>query len=158
MSSAAHVSEQAFLQRSGPKVVVIGGGLAGMAAAVALESVGASVTLVEARATLGGRAGSFIDPQSGEKLDNCQHVLLGCCTNLIDFYRRIGVSDRITWERSVHFMDERGERFDLWGVRGLPAPLNLGPSLAEFGRWGSGSGRHWCGRCSRCCGWAWRDG
>jgi zeta-carotene desaturase len=103
-----------------------------MAAAVALESAGAFVTLLEARSTLGGRAGSFVDPQTGEKLDNCQHVLLGCCTNLIDFYRRIGASDRITWERRVHYMDERGKRFDLWGVRNAPAPLNLGPSLAAF--------------------------
>ncbi|MGA3067759.1 MAG: FAD-dependent oxidoreductase, partial [Tepidisphaeraceae bacterium] len=69
------------------RVVVVGGGLAGMAAAVALESRGRRVTLLEARKTLGGRAGSFEDPQTGETLDNCQHVLLGCCTNLLDFYR-----------------------------------------------------------------------
>src|SRR5689334_16895699 len=70
------------------RVIVIGGGLAGMAAAVALEASGvAHVTLVEARRTLGGRAGSFEDPQTGDVLDNCQHVLLGCCTNLLDFYR-----------------------------------------------------------------------
>src|SRR5208282_129885 len=75
----------------GKRVVVVGGGLAGMAAAVALESAGQVVTLIEARKTLGGRAGSFEDPQTGEILDNCQHVLLGCCTNLLDFYRRIGV-------------------------------------------------------------------
>ena len=72
------------------RVVVVGGGLAGMATAVALESAGATVTLLEARRSLGGRAGSYEDPQTGEQLDNCQHVLLGCCTNLLDFYRRIG--------------------------------------------------------------------
>ena len=77
------------------RVIVVGGGLAGMACAVALESVGISVTLLEARKTLGGRAGSFEDPQTGELLDNCQHVLLGCCTNLIDFYRRIGADSLI---------------------------------------------------------------
>src|SRR5262245_42359931 len=114
------------------KGVIVGGGLAGMAAAVALESAGLDVTLIEARRTLGGRAGSFVDPQTGEKLDNCQHVLLGCCTNLIDFYRRIGVSDRITWEKTIYFADQRGKLFGLYGVRGLPAPLNLGPSLARF--------------------------
>src|SRR5207249_2994028 len=74
------------------RVIVIGGGLAGMACAVALESVGIRVTLLEARKSLGGRAGSFEDPQTGEQLDNCQHVLLGCCTNLIDFYHRISDS------------------------------------------------------------------
>src|SRR5271170_4431245 len=98
------------------RVVVVGGGLAGMAAAVALESAGYAVTLVEARKTLGGRAGSFEDPQSGEILDNCQHVLLGCCTNLIDFYRRLGVAGKIRYERRVHFLDGNGKRFDLWGV------------------------------------------
>ena len=60
------------------RVVVVGGGLAGMAAAAALESAGIAVALLESRKTLGGRAGSFEDPQTGEALDNCQHVLLGC--------------------------------------------------------------------------------
>src|SRR5438034_6784810 len=115
------------------RVIVVGGGLAGMAAAVALESAGLEVTLVEARRILGGRAGSFEDPQTGELLDNCQHVLLGCCTNLIDFYRRIGVSDRIHWRRAIHFRDTHGGRHDLWGLQGLPAPLHLGPALLRFG-------------------------
>lgn len=118
---------------SSPRIVIVGGGLAGMAAAVALESAGASVTLIEARKSLGGRATSFEDPQTGEVLDNCQHVLLGCCTNLLDFYRRIGVSDRIQYERIVHFVDERGQRFDLAGTRGLPAPFHLAPSMLRFG-------------------------
>ena len=59
-------------------------------------------------------------------LDNCQHVLLGCCTNLIDFYRRLGVLDRIQYQRIVHFLDPAGRRYDLFGIRGLPAPLHLG--------------------------------
>lgn len=118
---------------------MIGGGLAGMAAAVALQSSGAAdVTLVEARRTLGGRAGSFEDPQTGDVLDNCQHVLLGCCTNLLDFYRRLGVEGLIRYERTIHFLDPRGRRFGLFGVPGLPAPLHLGPSMLGFGAltWG----------------------
>ena len=115
-------------------VVVVGGGLAGMAAAVALEAAGQRVTLLESRHALGGRAGSFEDPQAdGQWLDNCQHVLLGCCTNLIDLYRRLGVADKIRYERRVHFLDGRGRRFDLWSVPGLPAPLHLGPAMALFG-------------------------
>jgi zeta-carotene desaturase len=117
---------------SGPRVVIVGGGLAGMASAVALESVGVAVTLVEARKFLGGRAGSFQDPQTGELLDNCQHVLLGCCTNLIDFYRRLGVLDRIGFHRAIHFRDERGRRFDLAGTSGVPAPVHLATSLLRF--------------------------
>ena len=114
------------------RVVVVGGGLAGMASAVALESAGVSVTLLEARRTLGGRAGSFDDSETGEQLDNCQHVLLGCCTNLIDFYHRIGSLHLIRFDRTIHFRDGSGRRSDLGGVRGLPAPLHLGPSLLNF--------------------------
>jgi zeta-carotene desaturase len=121
-------------ERSFPsQVTIIGGGLAGMAAAVALESAGANVTLIEARRTLGGRAGSFQDPQTGEMLDNCQHVLLGCCTNLIDFYRRMGVLSKIRFHDAIHFRDEAGRRYDLRGTPGLPAPLHLGTALARFG-------------------------
>jgi zeta-carotene desaturase len=115
------------------RVIIVGGGLAGMAAAVALESAGLDVTLIEARRTLGGRAGSFQDPQTGEMLDNCQHVLLGCCTNLIDFYRRIGVLSRIQFHPAIHFRDERGKRYDLAGTSGLPAPMHLSAALARFG-------------------------
>jgi hydroxysqualene dehydroxylase len=115
------------------KVIVVGGGLAGMAAAVALESAGQIVTLIEARKTLGGRAGSFEDPQTGEILDNCQHVLLGCCVNLLDFYRRIGVLDRIHWENTIHFFDPRGCEHRLWAASGLPAPLHLALAGALFG-------------------------
>lgn len=117
---------------SAKRVVIVGGGLAGMAAAVALEASGANVTLLEARRMLGGRAGSFEDPQTGETLDNCQHVLLGCCTNLIDFYQRMGVSGKIRWENDIYFRDATGRRHDLGGIAGFPAPLNLGPALLKF--------------------------
>ena len=115
------------------RAIVVGGGLAGMSAAAALESAGASVTLIEARKSLGGRASSFEDPQTGETLDNCQHVLLGCCTNLLDFYRRLGVESLIRFERTIRFVDGQGNRYGLSGVRGLPAPLHLGPSMLGFG-------------------------
>ena len=115
------------------RVVVVGGGLAGMAAAVALESAHGPVTLIEARKTLGGRAGSFEDPQTAEVLDNCQHVLLGCCTNLLDFYARIGVADRIHWENTIRFVDPRGKTHGLRGGRRLPAPLHLLLGGATFG-------------------------
>ncbi len=116
---------------SAKRVIVVGGGLAAMAAAVALESAGISVTLLESRRSLGGRAGSFEDPQTGEILDNCQHVLLGCCTNLLDFYGRIGATDLIRFERTIHFRTAGGRRYDLGGMR-LPAPLHLAASFATF--------------------------
>jgi squalene-associated FAD-dependent desaturase len=115
------------------RIVIIGGGLAGMAAAIALESVGLSVTLLEARRSLGGRAGSFEDPTTGEQLDNCQHVLLGCCTNLIDFYNRMGVGDRIGWQSTIHFLDGQGRAYNLSATAGLPAPFHLSGSLLRFG-------------------------
>jgi squalene-associated FAD-dependent desaturase len=114
------------------RVVVVGGGLAGMAAAVALDSAGVAVTLVEARGSLGGRAGSFVDPRTGEDLDNCQHVLLGCCTNLQDFYRRIGAADLIRYDRTIRMANARGRTYELFGVRGLPAPLHLAPAMLRF--------------------------
>jgi len=115
------------------KIIVVGGGLAGIAASAALTSAGFSVTLIEARRELGGRAGSFEDPQTGQLLDNCQHVLLGCCTNLLDLYRRLGVTEKIRFEERVHFLDKTGRRFDLWGANALAAPLHLGMAMARFG-------------------------
>jgi zeta-carotene desaturase len=104
-----------------------------MAAAVALESASIPITLIEARKTLGGRAGSFEDPQTGEILDNCQHVLLGCCTNLLDFYRRIEAADRIQWQDAIQFLDPRGKWHSLWAAPGLPAPFNLAMATMAFG-------------------------
>ena len=118
---------------SNSRVIVVGGGLAGMAAAVALESVGIAVTLLESRRSLGGRAGSYEDPQTGEQLDNCQHVLLGCCTNLLDFYDRLNVRHLIRFERTIRFRDSAGRSHDLFGVPGLPAPTHLGLSFLTFG-------------------------
>ncbi len=67
-----------------PRVVVIGGGLAGLSAAAALVESGFDVQLFESRRTCGGRAASFEDPQDGSLVDACQHVAMGCCTNFLD--------------------------------------------------------------------------
>lgn len=84
-----------------PPVVVVGGGLAGIAAAVRLIDGGRKVVLLESRKKLGGRATSFVDPRSEEVLDNCQHVLMGSCTNLIDLYERLDVLSNIEWHRRI---------------------------------------------------------
>ena len=78
-------------------VIVVGGGVAGMSAACGLADGGLKVILAERRGYLGGRASSYRHPGVDEVIDNCQHVLFGCCTNLVGFYRRIGVADRIHW-------------------------------------------------------------
>jgi squalene-associated FAD-dependent desaturase len=113
-------------------VVIIGGGLAGLAAALALETAGVPVTLLEARAALGGRTSSFPDSQSGTTLDNCQHVLLGCCTHLRRVYERLHLTDPVTWYRNYQFVDRTGQRFTLTGEADLPAPLHLAQGFAQF--------------------------
>ncbi len=111
-----------------PKVAVIGGGLAGLAAGTALSESGFRVTLFERRPYLGGRASSYQHPGTGEVVDNCQHVLLGCCTNLIEFYHRIGVEDKIRWYERMTFL-EPGGRASVIEPTSLPAPLHTAPSF-----------------------------
>lgn len=113
------------------RVVILGGGLAGLAAAVHLSSHGVRVTVVETRKRLGGRASSFVDPANGRVLDNCQHVLMGCCTNLIDLYRKLGVADSIRWHKRLYFADSRGH-IDYLEGDDLPAPLHMTRSLLGF--------------------------
>ena len=109
-------------------VTVVGGGVAGMSTACALAEAGLSVQLVERRPYLGGRASSFLHPGVGEVIDNCQHVLFGCCTNLTGFYQRIGVADRIHWTSEMTMIEPGGRRSTL-GPSWLPAPLH---SLPRF--------------------------
>jgi len=97
--------------------------LAGLSAGCALAEAGFRVTLFERRPYLGGRASSYQHPGTGEIVDNCQHVLLGCCTNLIDFYRRAGVQDKIRWYEKLTFL-EPGGRASVIAPSALPAPLH----------------------------------
>ncbi|HEY2466735.1 MAG TPA: hydroxysqualene dehydroxylase HpnE [Terracidiphilus sp.] len=120
---------QASTQQREPKTVtVIGGGVAGMSAACALAEGGYRVHLVERRGYLGGRASSYLHPGVNEVIDNCQHVLFGCCTNLIAFYRRIGVENKVHWTRQMTMIEPGGRR-SLLGPSWLPAPLHGLPKL-----------------------------
>ncbi len=109
-------------------VIVVGGGVAGMSAACSLAEAGLRVQLVERRGYLGGRASSYRHPGVDEVIDNCQHVLFGCCTNLIGFYTRIGVEKKIHWTRTMTMIEPGGQRSVL-GPSWLPAPLHGLPSL-----------------------------
>jgi zeta-carotene desaturase len=111
---------------------VVGGGLAGLAAGCALVSTGFRVTLFERRPYLGGRASSYQHPGTGEVVDNCQHVLLGCCTNLIEFYRRTGVADSIRWFDRLTFLEPGGRASEI-GPSSLPAPLHATPAFLRAG-------------------------
>ncbi len=111
--------------------IVIGGGLAGVATAMRLSESNWCVTLLETRKRLGGRATSHVDPVTQQLLDNCQHVLLGCCTNLVDLYTRLGVDHLIEWHDTLHFLDRKGHH-DKLGRSPLPAPMHLSGSLLKF--------------------------
>jgi zeta-carotene desaturase len=112
------------------KIGVIGGGLAGLSAACALADAGFVVTLLERRPYLGGRASSYQHPGTEEIVDNCQHVLLGCCTNLLDFYRRLSVADKIQWFERLNFIEPGGRISDIQASP-LPAPFHNAPSFVR---------------------------
>jgi squalene-associated FAD-dependent desaturase len=111
-----------------PKVLIAGGGLAGLSAAAALGGAGFEVDLFEARPFLGGRATSYAAPaaegETSEVIDNCQHILLRCCVNLLDFYQRLGVRDRIKFYREFFFL-EPGGRLSVLRRGRLPAPFHF---------------------------------
>ena len=112
----------------GLNVTVVGGGLAGLSAACALAEAGYQVRLLEKRRYLGGRASSYEHPGTGEVIDNCQHVLLGNCVNLIDLYRRLGVSDAIRWFDRMTFLEPGGRR-SILEPSFLPAPFHDMPAF-----------------------------
>jgi squalene-associated FAD-dependent desaturase len=115
-----------------PRVIVAGGGLSGLSAAAALGDAGFEVEVFEARPFPGGRATSFpltpSDPESAT-IDNCQHILLRCCVNLLDFYQRLGVRDHICFSREFYFVEPGGRVSAL--KRGMfPAPLHFTGAFA----------------------------
>ncbi|MFT7617102.1 MAG: squalene-associated FAD-dependent desaturase [Planctomycetota bacterium] len=113
-------------------VVVVGGGMAGVAAALKLIEFGESVVLLEKKASLGGRATSFVEPTTGDEIDNGQHVLLGCCTNVIDLLKTIGTDSLIEWSDSFTYVEPNSKRH-LFAPTFLPAPLHFTPALLSFG-------------------------
>lgn len=118
--------------------LVVGGGLAGIAAALALCDRGLRVVLLEAKRRLGGRATSFTDAVTGETLDNCQHVALGCCSEYLQFCRRLGVLDCFEWYDEQYWVLPGGHESVLKpGV--LPAPLHYTGSFLGCGFLGTAS-------------------
>jgi squalene-associated FAD-dependent desaturase len=106
--------------------VIIGGGFAGFSAATALADSGARVLVVEARPGLGGRATAFTDPATGERVDNGQHILMGCYDATFAFLRRIGAADRVRWQTGLKVpMIDRAGRYSVLSLPALPSPLHF---------------------------------
>jgi squalene-associated FAD-dependent desaturase len=103
-----------------------------LACACDLADAGLDVVLLEARPRLGGRAYSFRDRETGLLIDNCQHVLLGCCEAAIGFFSRIGSLGLIEFHDSMRFLGDNGALLDI-RPSPLPAPLHLLPSLLLSG-------------------------
>jgi squalene-associated FAD-dependent desaturase len=110
------------------RVVILGGGLAGLAAATALAPRGFAVTLLESRNRLGGRASSFQDAATGQLVDACQHVSMGCCTNFAQFCRTVGSAHLLQPQPRLYFMTP-DRRVSIFQAGQLPAPLHLARSF-----------------------------
>jgi squalene-associated FAD-dependent desaturase len=112
---------------------VIGAGFAGLSAAVRLAGSGARVLVLEARSRLGGRATAFDDRESGELVDNGQHVMLGCYVETLVFMSRIGALGNVRVESnlSVTMIDRAGVKTRLT-CPAVPAPLHLVAGLFEW--------------------------
>lgn len=108
-------------------VIVVGAGAAGLAAAAALARAGKRVTVLERKPYVGGRAYSYEHPALGEMVDS-QHVLLGCCTNLIELCEQAGTADKIRWYDEQTFLEPNG-RVSRIATSALPAPLHYAPSF-----------------------------
>jgi squalene-associated FAD-dependent desaturase len=112
-------------------VLILGGGLAGLAAASKLADAGIPTKILESKNRLGGRASSFTDARTGQVIDACQHVSMGCCTEFTEFMNRIGIQDQLRREKTLYFMtpDRKVTRF---AGSFLPAPFHLGSSFARL--------------------------
>jgi hydroxysqualene dehydroxylase len=116
-----------------PPVVIIGGGFAGLAAAVDLAERGKKVVLLERRAFLGGRAYSFTDKVTGDTIDNGQHLMMGCYHYTLAFLKKIGASHKVKFQPNprVDFLSDTAGHAS-FACPPLPAPLHLLAGLARL--------------------------
>lgn len=130
------------------RVLIIGGGLAGLAAASRLSSHGFRVTLLESRPRLGGRASSIIDRETGESIDNCQHVAMGCCTWFEHFCEQTGCADLFETQSHLNFVgppnadSNQPPPIVKFAAAPLPAPLHLSTSFFRMPWFTLGEKRH----------------
>ena len=114
-------------------VLILGGGLAGLAAACDLADFGFGVTVVEKRPFLGGRVYSYLDRRSGREVDNGQHVFLQCCHQYIGFLKKLGVYDKTYLQRRLRLrVIDKLTGTSVLASASLPAPFHLLPSLLRY--------------------------
>lgn len=124
-------SDSSDPNRQTQQVVVVGGGLAGIAAALAIARQGLRVSLYESRPRLGGRASFVEDRTSGDLIDNCQHVSMGCCVNFQQLCRWAEADPHLVEESRLHFIARDGKVNPLRAAW-LPAPMHLLPSFLSL--------------------------
>ncbi len=114
------------MSTSEPDVLIIGGGVAGLAAAVELSRLGRSVHLVEQKPKLGGRTYSFIHPESGDAVDNGQHLMMGCYHSTLKYLSMIGRIDRVEIQRQLSIVFRHPDNpAAVLRSAPLPAPFNI---------------------------------
>jgi hydroxysqualene dehydroxylase len=114
-------------------VVIIGGGFAGLSAGVALAEAGLRVALIEGKPALGGRAYSFVDHQTGDLVDNGQHVLMGCYKETLDFLGKIGTRDKLIVHRNLEIdMLDGPRRRAVLRCAALPGPLHMTAAVVRY--------------------------
>ncbi|MSQ24722.1 MAG: FAD-dependent oxidoreductase [Dehalococcoidia bacterium] len=116
------------------QAIIVGGGLAGIAAAMELAGLGWKVRLLERRPYLGGRVYSFTDKESNREIDNGQHVFMKCCTSYTGLLDKLGVAHKTTMQRRmrVPVINARQRRADLYSAPLWPPPLHLAPALLRY--------------------------
>jgi squalene-associated FAD-dependent desaturase len=121
------------MEPSKKSAVVIGAGFAGLSAAVALAERGVRVTVLEGKPALGGRAYSFADPDTGDFVDNGQHVLMGCYGQTLDFLKRIGAYEQLVFQEDlkIEMLAGPGQSAVLKTAR-LPGPLHMTAALFGY--------------------------
>jgi hypothetical protein len=119
------------MSAAAPRVAVIGGGLAGITASIALAEAGAAVTLLEARPRLGGATSSFT--REGLVVDTGQHIFLGCCSAYRGLLGQLGMAGNAPLQDrfDVTVMAPGPKRGRLRRTA-LPGPLHMVPTLARY--------------------------
>jgi squalene-associated FAD-dependent desaturase len=114
-------------------VVIVGGGFAGLSAGVALSERGFRVAVLEGKPALGGRAYSFPDSETGDLVDNGQHVLMGCYDATLEFLRTIGTYDRLVFlkDLAIEMIAQGGVRAQLKTSR-LPGPFHMTGAVLRY--------------------------